>query len=206
MLNLVFQDLRNAQIVKVLIFIEKIWGVKGLLAGEADKGIEAMDGIVIKTNGKTGFLYCPRCGLRRPKDDGSKYCPNCGSKMIEEGPLPYTPKSSLNSESGTKNRIKERSTMDRNNSIYGLMQQNQFDKYTQGFGSISGVEKADSGEYDYAINEFTKVLSQNPKDANAYFSRATLKVHIGDIKGARRDFEMSEKCHHENKLDLAEYP
>jgi len=154
----------------------------------------------------TGFLFCPRCGLRRPNDDGSKYYPNCSSRMIEEGSLPYTPKSSLNSKSGTKNRLKERSTMDRNNSIYGLMLQNQFDKHTQDFGSISGVEKADSGEYDDAINEFTKVLSQNPKDANAYFSRATLKVDIGDIKGARRDFEMSEKCHHENKLDLAEYP
>ncbi|RPI72722.1 MAG: hypothetical protein EHM47_07605 [Ignavibacteriales bacterium] len=44
-------------------------------------------------NIKTGFLYCPRCGLRKPKpeimDYYSGYCPACGCRMIEEAFLPY---------------------------------------------------------------------------------------------------------------------
>ncbi len=76
----------------------------------------------------------------------------------------------------------------------------------QVYHNMLGIEKADNGEYEDAINEFTKALNQNPYDANAYFGRATLKVHIGAIEEARRDFKMSEKCHHENKLDLEEYP
>jgi len=45
---------------------------------------------------KTGFLYCPRCGLRKPKpeilDYYSGHCPACGCRMIEETFLPYKPK------------------------------------------------------------------------------------------------------------------
>jgi hypothetical protein len=82
--------------VEALIFIEKILKVKDLIAGEADNGIEAMDGIEIKTKGKTGFLYCPRCGLRKPKNEifgyYSGYCPSCGARMVYEGLLPFTSK------------------------------------------------------------------------------------------------------------------
>jgi tetratricopeptide (TPR) repeat protein len=154
----------------------------------------------------TGFLFCPRCGLRKPKDDGSKECPNCGSKMIEEGPLPYVPKSSLNSKRDNKNRIEERSNMDRNGSIYKLMQKNQSDKHKQGLGCISAVEKADSGEYDDAIDEFTEAIRINPNDAKSYFARATLKVRIGDIEGARKDFMMCENYHHIANSKLEDYP
>jgi hypothetical protein len=49
-------------------------------------------------NLKTGFLYCPRCGLRKPiseiLDYYSGFCPTCGYRMIEELYLPYTPKKS----------------------------------------------------------------------------------------------------------------
>lgn len=44
----------------------------------------------------TGFLYCPRCGLRIPRSkvsgDYFGCCPACGSKMVEEGPIPYSSK------------------------------------------------------------------------------------------------------------------
>lgn len=88
------------------------------------------------------------------------------------------------------------------NSNNGLINESR----AQVYHNMLGIEKADRGEYEDAINEFTKALSQNPYDANAYFSRATSKVRIGDIEGARRDFKMSENCHHENKLVLEEYP
>jgi len=77
---------------------------------------------------------------------------------------------------------------------------------TQLYHNTLGIEKADSSNYEDAINEFTKLLNQNPNDVNAYFNRATLKVRIGDIEGARRDFKMSENCVHNNKLALEEYP
>jgi DNA-directed RNA polymerase subunit RPC12/RpoP len=99
-LNLVFQDLLIARSAEVQIFIEKIVKAEDLIAGEADKGIETMKGIENKTQYKTGFLYCPRCGLRRPKSEDlgnyGGYCPYCGSKMIDEGSLPYKAKSNLN--------------------------------------------------------------------------------------------------------------
>ena len=67
---------------------------KDLIAGEADKGEEAMEGIVIKAKHKTGFLYCPRCGLRKPRNEIFGYyggcCPFCGTRMVVEGPLPYS--------------------------------------------------------------------------------------------------------------------
>jgi len=92
-LSLVFQDLRNAQSVIALTFIGKIWGIKDLLNGEEDKGEEVMERIKTKAERITGFLYCPRCGLRRPKSEMSGYyngcCPVCGSKMVEEGLIPY---------------------------------------------------------------------------------------------------------------------
>lgn len=94
MLSSVFQDLWNAQSAEVLIFIGKIVKAKDLFAGEADKGIEVMDGIAIKTKSKSGFLYCPRCGLRKPKNEifgyYGGYCPSCGTRMVDEGPLHFT--------------------------------------------------------------------------------------------------------------------
>ncbi len=95
-LNLVFPDLRNVRSAEALIFIEKIVKVKDLIAGGTDKGEEVMEGIENKTQYKTGFLYCPRCGLRKPKNEifgyYGGYCPSCGTRMIDEGPLPFTSK------------------------------------------------------------------------------------------------------------------
>lgn len=89
----VFLDLRNVQSAEALISIEKIWGVKDLINREKDKGIEAMEGIITKNKIKTGFLYCPRCGLRKPKNEifgyYGGYCPSCGTRMVEERQMPY---------------------------------------------------------------------------------------------------------------------
>lgn len=56
------------------------------------------------------------------------------------------------------------------------------------------------------INCLTKVIELNPKDAMSFFNRATLKVRVGDIEGARRDFEMSENCHHDTNYNFEDYP
>lgn len=45
-------------------------------------------------NIKTGFLFCPRCGLRKPNSEllgyYGGYCPVCGCRMKEEHYLPYS--------------------------------------------------------------------------------------------------------------------
>jgi len=54
--------------------------------------------------------------------------------------------------------------------------------------NIIGVEKADLGELEIAIRYFTEAIELAPEDPKAYFNRATLKVKLGDIQGARDDF------------------
>ena len=60
---------------------------------------------------------------------------------------------------------------------------------------IVGSEIADEGKFEEAIKSLSDVIESNPLNANAYFVRATLKVRVGDIEGARADFKMSEACH-----------
>jgi len=74
------------------------------------------------------------------------------------------------------------------------------------FHNILGVDKADKGRYKEASREFSKAIELNPKDADAYFNRATLKVRSGDLKGARLDFKMSENCHRDAGFKFGNYP
>jgi Flp pilus assembly protein TadD len=96
--------------------------------------------------------------------------------------------------------------MNRSNSHNDLPQQSRLDIGSQVFHNISGIEKADSGEYEDAIREFTEAIGLNPMDAKSYFNRATLKVRIGDLEGAREDFKMAENCHRNMKTKIEEYP
>ena len=59
--------------------------------------------------------------------------------------------------------------------------------------NIIGVEKADLGELEIAIRYFTEAIEIDPEDPKAYFNRATLKVKLGDIQGARDDFINAKK-------------
>ena len=49
--------------------------------------------------------------------------------------------------------------------------------------------------YEEKIDKLTEVINSSPRDAGLFFNRATLKIHIGDIKGARSDFRKSEYIH-----------
>ena len=59
--------------------------------------------------------------------------------------------------------------------------------------NIIGVEKADMGELEMAIRYFTEAIEIDPDDPRAYFNRATLKIKLGDIEGARIDFINANK-------------
>ena len=96
--------------------------------------------------------------------------------------------------------------MNRLNSHNDLQQRSQLENSTRVLHKTPEIEKADNRGYEDAIREITKDICINPNDANSYFVRATLKVQIGDIEGARGDFKMSENCHRKINPKYEEYP
>ena len=72
--------------------------------------------------------------------------------------------------------------------------------------NFSVIEKADNGNYEEAITGFDEIIRLNPKDASSYFARATLKVRLGDIEGARQDFRKSELCRRKEDIAARYYP
>jgi Flp pilus assembly protein TadD len=53
---------------------------------------------------------------------------------------------------------------------------------------IEGINMADEGNLYAALENFNKAIEANPNNSIAYFNRATIKVDIGDVEGARNDF------------------
>ncbi len=96
--------------------------------------------------------------------------------------------------------------MNRVNSHNDLQQRSQLDNSIRVLHKTPEIKKTDNREYEDAIREITKSICFNSNDANSYFVRATLKVQIGDIEGARKDFKMSENCHRKTTPKFEEYP
>ena len=94
----------------------------------------------------------------------------------------------------------------KNKIINEQKQQSQLNRYSQIFYNVAGIEKSERGQNEEAIEYLTRAIKLNPKDGISYFNRATLKVCIGDIKGARSDFKKSENCYGDNKLTITDYP
>ena len=53
---------------------------------------------------------------------------------------------------------------------------------------IRGTILADEGNLEEALENFNKAIESNPNNHVAYFNRATVKIDLGDIEGARNDF------------------
>lgn len=53
---------------------------------------------------------------------------------------------------------------------------------------IDGIRMADEGNLTAALENFDKAIETNPTNSIAYFNRATIKIDLGDIDGARNDF------------------
>ncbi len=70
------------------------------------------------------------------------------------------------------------------------IQQNKIDKQ---FYNAEGVKNADECKFQEAIEWFSKAIELEPQDALSYFNRATVKMEMGNILGARADFKLSEK-------------
>lgn len=74
------------------------------------------------------------------------------------------------------------------------VQQLDLNKVNKLFYNTEGVKNADGSRYKEAAEYFTKAIDIAPEDSLSYFNRATVKVNLGDITGARLDFASSESC------------
>ena len=67
----------------------------------------------------------------------------------------------------------------------------------------SARAKASSGDYEEAIDDYTKALTINPQFADAYFHCGILKGLLGDIKGAISDADKAIKINPQNAMAYA---
>lgn len=74
------------------------------------------------------------------------------------------------------------------------LKQLKLNKIDKLFFNTEGVKNADGGRYKEASEYFTKAIDLAPEDSLSYFNRATVKMNLGDIWGARSDFASSERC------------
>jgi tetratricopeptide (TPR) repeat protein len=74
------------------------------------------------------------------------------------------------------------------------LKQLKLNKIDKLFFNTEGVKNADGGSYKEASECFTKAIDLAPEDSLSYFNRATVKMNLGDIPGARLDFALSERC------------
>ncbi|UCH66120.1 MAG: tetratricopeptide repeat protein [Ignavibacterium sp.] len=77
------------------------------------------------------------------------------------------------------------------NSLNISLQQLELNKIDKLFYNTKGVKKADEGKFKEASECFTKAIELMPNDSMSYFNRATVKMNIGDLQGARSDFKLS---------------
>jgi Flp pilus assembly protein TadD len=82
-----------------------------------------------------------------------------------------------------------------NSSNLNVTPQNDQNSY-----NISGVVNADNGNFEEALNFFNKAIESDPNNYAAYFNRASVRMHFGDIEGARLDFIECEKLHENNSM------
>lgn len=58
--------------------------------------------------------------------------------------------------------------------------------------NTDGVSKADLGKFSEAFEAFSKAIEEEPNNFVAYFNRASVRMRLGDIDGARLDFKKCE--------------
>lgn len=84
--------------------------------------------------------------------------------------------------------------MNKTNQLDMSLQQLNLNEITKLFYNIEGVKKADKGDFDDALECFSKAIELPPKDSLSYFNRARIRMYIGDVKGAKSDLKTLETC------------
>lgn len=158
-------------------------------------------------NRKSGFLCCPFCGLKIPRSIVlgyyAGYCPACGCKMIENELLPYVHNSNVIIKNDSETNMRRINRLDTINSTECLKKEKAQDDTLL---NIYGDDNNNNLQNTNTEKELIESIVVNDNDCLSYFIRATLKVKIGDIEGARKDFKMSEICYSKNNFEFEEYP
>jgi len=84
------------------------------------------------------------------------------------------------------------STMSKTNNLDISLQHLNLNEIMKLFYNIEGVKKADKGDFDDALDFFSKAIKLPPTDSTSYFNRASLRMYLGDIKGAKSDIKKLE--------------
>jgi tetratricopeptide (TPR) repeat protein len=67
-------------------------------------------------------------------------------------------------------------------------QENKPTPHEQALTSLSeGMEKASSGKWTDAINDYNNAIALDPKNADAYYNRALARFNLQDYRGALMD-------------------
>lgn len=82
--------------------------------------------------------------------------------------------------------------MSENNHIGLSLHQLNLNEIMKLFYNIEGVKKADMGDFDDALEFFSKAIKLKPKDSTSYFNRASLRMYMGDVQGAKSDIKKLE--------------
>ncbi len=88
--------------------------------------------------------------------------------------------------------------IDSNSTSSGL---NNYYSNNQISWNIIGVKEADNGNFKKALKSFSKAIEVDPKNFVSYFNRASIKMRLGDLKGAIKDFRLSEKLESGRSLE-----
>lgn len=59
--------------------------------------------------------------------------------------------------------------------------------------NVRGVNAADNGNFKEALKSFSRAIEVDPHNFVSYFNRASVKMRLGDLQGAIRDFRLSEQ-------------
>jgi tetratricopeptide (TPR) repeat protein len=80
--------------------------------------------------------------------------------------------------------------MNKNNHLDISLRQLNLNEIMKLFYNIEGVKKADKGAFDSALEFFSKAIKLQPKDSTSYFNRASLRMYLGDVEGAKSDLNL----------------
>ena len=64
-----------------------------------------------------------------------------------------------------------------------------------------GIVKEEMGNPKGAIEDYTKALEINPRQADTIYNRGIIKEELGDLKGAKEDFARYQMLLQENHND-----
>jgi len=82
--------------------------------------------------------------------------------------------------------------MSKNNHLDGSMKKSNLNEIMKLIYNIEGVKRADKGDFGDALEFFSKAIKLPPKDSTSYFNRASLRMYMGDVKGAKSDIKKLE--------------